>query len=443
MSLQKCHYASQICFLALLLVWCSRTSAAPGLDALIGDQPAGQNIRKLIIALEQLQSAPDGDTSGSASGTLKDTLTLLQASRDPVAVRDALKQLLPELAAHQVLKRTRLPGFSSFPRRRLQSLENTREQPFSRDPGAGSSGYGFSGSGLAGNGILWLGSDTSFQPSTGIWLQAFSDSSEQNDRNDVNGFDADSSGLAVGLERDISPNTRLGIAFSRTDADVDSNRFGRDKSTSDDYSVYSSTYFGNLSLSTNLSYSDNQTDRVRVVRIQTDAGARTFALQSDIDSQQISALVSLNWNRNFDNGFTLSPLVSLSYSKLETDDYLERGAGELSLLVSTDDEEQIIGALGVSLSYATQQGNWLVLPELHVALEHDFRTDDTKTFSRFRGTRFGFESRGYSIEENRLRGGISLGFLHFAGFSMQLGIDLERKDDYHYLAGLIGVRYGF
>ncbi len=389
------------------------------------DQNTPTNVVKLIAVLNRLQS--------QSSAELKDTLTLLEASQDRVRVRQALKQLLPELAAHQILKQRHNDRYRQNRGQGRPGIEkpNTYGESYPKLYRA------------ALNGVTWLNSKDDFEPMSGIWLQTFADTSEQNDRDDINGFDADSRGVAVGFDRDISKTTSLGISYSRISTDVDSNRFGRDDVTSDEYAGYSTSYFGNVSISTSINYSANRTDRVRVIRIQTDAGARLFALKSDIDASQLTGSVSIGWNTTLLDNIELSPFLNLSYAKLKTDDYLERGGGELNLLVETDDEEQIIGGIGLSLSYSHEAGNWLITPGFHLALEHDFKGDDTRTFSRFRGTDFGFESRGYSIEENRVRGGVSLGLIHYAGFSLQLGIDAEAKDDYTYLAASLGIRYGF
>ena len=381
--------------------------ADPVPDSVVSDQDKLGNLIRLAVYLEGLSGTAQGETAD-----LIDNLRSASAER----VRESLRSLIPELAAHHVLRR-------SFARPRLRRDDDVHAASVSSF-------------------VHWLNSDGEYQSTTGLWLQGFSDSSEQNDRDDVNGFESDSRGFTLGFDRSVADGVALGIMFSRVDTEVDSNRFGRDDVTVDEYSAYTAFFWGRQYFSMNLAYSDNVTDRLRPIIIPILDVPVVVPLASEITSKQ--------WATSASYGFTLSrrgwrfgPFASLAYAELTTDDYVERSTRELSFIVETDTEETLIAGVGFGLGYDYLGDSWIVAPSFQLAVERDLKADPTTSFSTIRGTAFGFDSSGYSIEETRVRYGVGLNLIHISGFSASIYYDAERKNDYSYQAGIIGVQYDF
>ena len=411
-------FATRIRPCLISLICLSLSAAAPAAAAAVSDAvDAGE--RNFIELARALDAAAAG-----ASGELADVARLLAIAQSRDAIRNAFRALLPELARHQVLKQQRA---HRRPGRRVEGSRGTPILLASVDA----------------SGIDAAPLEATKQPRTGLWLQAWADRAEQDDRDDINGFESDTSGISIGLDRAFTENWTLGLSIARQTGDVDSERFGQDDLESFEVSAYTSLSAGHNVFSATLGFADSETDRERTVVITTDAGNRAFGLVSDVNSERLAG--SLSWTGIYSNqaALTLSPFASVGFSRLQTDDYVESGAGNLSLLVETDDEDELIGSAGVSLGMSRVTGNWLLAPNVTVAFEHDFKTDATRTLSRFRDTRFGFESSGLSVEENRWRFSVGFQALHVQGFAISLALETHRKDDYHYDAAIIGVQTQF
>ncbi|MCZ6889431.1 MAG: autotransporter outer membrane beta-barrel domain-containing protein [Gammaproteobacteria bacterium] len=401
--------------------------AEPVADAVDPLQDRHRNLIRLAVYIDTLRANAEDAR-----------LLPISADQDipPRALLDSLRSWLPELASHHVLRKSfsrTIPRKHSRPKRIAPALSAyiTRfDEPAAYDPSA-----------LPPT-IFMPTVMPALMPTKGIWIQALTDSSKQKDREGIDGFESDGESISVGFDRSIASNVRTGVRYARTGTKVLSNRFGRDDLKSDEITAYTSLGSGRHSLSLNFSYSDHETERVRPILIPTADSVRVVALFSQINASQWAS--TLSYGASFgSNAVRVSPFASMTYANLTTDDYLEAGPGDLSLLVATDDEEQIVGAAGVGFGIDWVAGNWLMAPSLQFAIDHDFKADQTTTFTRIPGSDFGFESSGYSIQKTRLRTGIGFTAIHIKGLSAYANVTIEHKRDYDYLGAIIGLQYDF
>ncbi len=398
--------------LLLLTLVLPASSLGAALDDIDLTAPEARNLAGLVALFRDRREA--------LTGELADVAERLEAAPSALAARLLLRQLLPELARHRAARQasTQRAGTFSETRRR-------------RGSGSSPRGNGFA------NAVTWLTSvdpASAAVPRTTVWLEGSTDSAEQDDRDGIDGFDSDASGMMLGLSRELRPGFNLGIAGGRTSADVTTPGRGRDDTDSDDYLAFSNLTLGAHQVDFLVSARISDTDRARLLLIPRDGEIRRIVLTSEVETEEL--LISAGWRYDAElaDGWYLTPGVTLSHVGLATDDYLETGGGELGLLVETDDEEQLLASASLGLGRFIVAGPWALTPAMFLSVEHALKTDDTVTTSTFTGTRFGFTARGYSVEKTRISGGLSLGAYHLSGFGASLGVIHERQDDYRYTA---------
>jgi len=396
---------------ALLLMPASALAAA--LDDIDLSAPEARNLAALVTLFRDRRDELDGE--------LADVAERLDSAQSGLAARLILRQLLPELARH---------------RASYQARSQTRLVPRVRPSDAGTTTPGNRSNGFA-NAITWLSSvdpASDVAPRTTLWLEGTRDSAEQDDRDGIDGFDSDASGVMLGLSRELRPGFSLGIAGGRSSADITTPGRGRDDTVADDYLAFSNLALGAHRVDLLASVRSGDTDRQRLLFIPRDGEIRRIELTSEINTEEL--LISAGWSYDidFDEGWYLTPGLTLSHIRLATDDYVERGGGELGLLVETEDEEQLLASASLGIGRFILAGPWALAPTVFLSVEHALQADDTVTTSTFTGTRFGFTARGYGVQETRLTGGLSLGAYHLSGFGASLGVVHERQDDYRYTA---------
>ncbi|MDH3643292.1 MAG: hypothetical protein OES38_14415, partial [Gammaproteobacteria bacterium] len=164
-------FATRIRPCLISLICLSLSAAAPAAAAAVSDAvDAGE--RNFIELARALDAAAAG-----ASGELADVARLLAIAQSRDAIRNAFRALLPELARHQVLKQQRA---HRRPGRRVEGSRGTPILLASVDA----------------SGIDAAPLEATKQPRTGLWLQAWADRAEQDDRDDINGFESDTSGIS-------------------------------------------------------------------------------------------------------------------------------------------------------------------------------------------------------------------------------------------------------
>lgn len=256
-----------------------------------------------------------------------------------------------------------------------------------------------------------------------LWGKVFASQSTQNSVKNVAGYDADSTGLAIGY--DFRPNhnqkANLGIAFTYSGADVTGKGAGR--STQDINSANIAFYgdaqtfgggfveaqlsFGTSSVSTkrNVTVGVNQTDSVRGEYSVSNIGGR-IGYGYDIKS----------------NNHVVTPIASLSVNQSTPEQYSEKG----SILARKIRGESITQAiLGASLGYVgnIQQGdNAIIKPTAKLNVGYDMKGDKAEATTSFINSTSTTKVTGN--DPDRMKYGGSLGITYEQDvFSMSLNYD--------------------
>ena len=418
-----------IFYLGLLI---SAPLASANIDAAVADQ-SDANLSRLASLLGQLQQR------GASRGDLSDVLTSLNQSQQPQLIRRSLRSLLPAVdRATAIRAQAKIRAWRHRNKPATQRVRHSR-------PGSASSVLNF-GSYSPTMYATESSSSTNPRQSATWWLQAWQDRAEQSADDLFDGFDAEQTGASLGMDFALNPQLTVGLSYSTYSGEVDSNIFGLDDQQGDQLSLSAIWSNGNHSLSAQVSRSEDEIDRQRLMLVLTETTLRTFRLRSDIKATQTSYGVEYSYSLLPDptstSNMLFTPFAGLSFDTIDTDDYVERGSDTLSLLVRTEQEEQFSGYLGASLGFAWFSDNWTFLPSISVAFEHDFKADPTVTTSRFRDTPLSFDTEGLEIEENRWRYTVGISLLHRNNVGVGLSYQGQRKGDYEYDGVVLNLQMG-
>src|SRR5690606_36344671 len=141
----------------------------------------------------------------------------------------------------------------------------------------------------------------------------------------VAGYDADSYGMVVGADSEVTDNFRAGLALTYGNTDVDGKDTNRSQADIDSYQV---SLYGDVDLGDNVfvsgqiayMYSDIDTTRYNV------GGVAGNTARANFNSNQYSARAEVGRKYAFDNTFSLTPSALVNYNYLDVEDYTERGA---------------------------------------------------------------------------------------------------------------------
>jgi uncharacterized protein with beta-barrel porin domain len=261
-----------------------------------------------------------------------------------------------------------------------------------------------------------------------MFLQAFGSVVEQDDKivgqGHQSGYDADTSGVAFGIDSITNGGTVIGLSVSMSNTDLEGK--GTGKATNDIDSYTASLYMdktgdaGYLEGSVTFGISENAAART----ISTAGIARSY--KGVYDNQQISVKLGGGLPYEASNGAYVTPFVSVTGTLIESDAYTEvsdTAADVLRLRVDQDDVNSIVGTVGIKAHYDTGKG----VPMFSLALNNEFGDKDMVTTNTFQGAGAAFKTTT-AIEE--LSATLGLGYTFTNGNTdVNVGYEAEANDD--------------
>ena len=272
----------------------------------------------------------------------------------------------------------------------------------------------------------------------GTWVKVFGSHADQNKRNGIQGYRAETWGMALGADMMITEKSLVGISGSWASADVnhDSNGGGTDVKS------YQASLYGSWNIKTPLymnwmaSVAKNKYDTTR----NTIVGNFKQTTIADFDGMQYGARAELGYVYG-QEAFHVTPSLALTYSHLDFDEYREKGTSTANQVIAYDDVNALLAGAGVKFSYDYDMKKSLVVPEVHANIAYDVIGDEQKANARF--VQFGptYETSGASAVRANYNAGASLTTYGDSGLGLSLSYDYNWKRSYHAHAGFIKVRY--
>lgn len=272
-----------------------------------------------------------------------------------------------------------------------------------------------------------------------VWVQGFGGSADQDDRDGVRGYTADSYGFAIGGDTQVNDRSRVGIAFSYANTDVDSYLGDSDIDT------YQATVYADYDAGDwyaegliGVGFNDYETTR-------TTYGTSGVA-SGDSDGLQYTVKVEGGYRLPLDGGLNLTPVGSLQYTHVDQDDYTETGSTSTTpiLTVNPDDISKFEIGLGAKVDYPITDGGITYVPELRAKYVYDIVGDEVETTSNFVGvTGTSFKTQGFDAQQHSFNFGAGLAIHAQNNITVSFDYDLEAKADYDAHTGAIKAKFAF
>ena len=262
-----------------------------------------------------------------------------------------------------------------------------------------------------------------------MWVQGLFNHSKLDDTSKAYGFDADSSGVAMGAEKYINDDVKVGLGYAYTNTDIDG--FMRDTDvdthTAFVYGEYkpSNWYVNGIASYGWSDYSEDKT--ISGIGVKADYDVETFGLQAmtGYDMQV--------------KGFGLTPEVGLRYVHISQDGYTDSADQK----VSGNDSDILTGVIGAKVSKTwTLENGMNIKPEARIAATYDLMNDDVNSVVTLAN------GSAYMVEGDALdRFGMEFG----AGVTAELNDNVEFalgyegkfREDYQDHTGLVNLKYKF
>ena len=262
-----------------------------------------------------------------------------------------------------------------------------------------------------------------------MWVQGLFNHSKLEDTSKAYGFDADSSGVAMGAEKYVTEDTKVGLGYAYTSTDIDG--FMRstdvDTHTAFVYGEYkpSNWYVNGIASYGWSDYSEDKT--ISGIGVKADYDVETFGLQAmtGYDMQV--------------KGFGLTPEVGLRYVHISQDGYTDSADQK----VSSSDSDILTGVIGAKVSKTwTLENGMNIKPEARIAATYDLMNDDVNSVVTLAN------GSAYMVEGDALdRFGMEFG----AGVTAEvndnvefaLGYEGKLREDYQDHTGLVNLKYKF
>lgn len=268
---------------------------------------------------------------------------------------------------------------------------------------------------------------------TGAWIKVLSADASQGTRNQVSGFDADSSGIIIGADGKLNDFTTLGVAYSYVLSDVNSNNGNKTDVHTSAFTGYGGWEKGPIDINGSITYGLSKNESKRFIG--------DTAAKADYDSDLFALDLTAGYRFPIKNSLTIEPLVGARYTNVKSDSFSEKGSAAALSTGSQRLEKAELG-FGVRADGSYPVGKGLLKPEARLMAYHDFTQDETSTTSSYVLGGTTFLSTGASPAADSYEA--SLGLDYSVGkVTVGVAYDYATQSDFHADAFSLKARLDF
>ncbi len=273
---------------------------------------------------------------------------------------------------------------------------------------------------------------------TSFWAEAFGSKATQTNVSGNDGYNANSSGFAIGLDKKIDKELTVGIAGIYANSAIKSSDSNK-KTNINSYQInlYSGHNFEKFFINNLIGFGINEYNSNRSISAagvisNAKYHGQNYVLRSEIGTHQ-----------KLENDFVLTPSLMITAARNSIDDYDENGAGTLNLHVKNNSTNFLEGRLGSILSKNFKYKDGLLTPNISASYGYDFIGKSQKATANFIGQNATFTSSAAKIAQGSLRIGAGLKFYSKDNFSLSADYFFEHRNKFNSNTGLIRGKYNF
>ena len=267
----------------------------------------------------------------------------------------------------------------------------------------------------------------------GVWVQALSSNMDQDGRGGDNGYSANSSGVAVGVDGRLNDNTRVGVAYSYLNSNIHSDQGNKTEVQGNALSLYGNWSLQNWFVDGSLSYGVNDNDSKRHIASTTAKGS--------YDSQALSASVIGGYSFKASDSVLIEPRVAARYSSVHMDSLHEKGS---SAALNTGSQRYEVGELGAGLRVAGNLplGAGTLQPEATLMAYHDLMGDRVAQTSSFVNGGSTFSVTGASVARDSYEASVGVNY-QVSAFSVGASYTRQARSGFDADGVMLKARYAF
>lgn len=265
-----------------------------------------------------------------------------------------------------------------------------------------------------------------------VWAQIFGSTATQDKVGTIDGYDADSSGLALGWETEKSGDL-IGLSVSYSNVDVDGKSATASKT---DAASTQAAVYGTYGKATDwmVGYAIGSNDTSRTINF----GGLNSTAKGSYDSDIFSSKVG----HTFDASGSFTPKADLSWTRIMNGSYTETGAGNLGLVVGSSTNDIVTARVGVEFAQHNESNGTVTIPRFSVMAGYDLVNDGAESSVSYIGGGTAFTTKAAAPEKVSLD--LGFGVDHVSDDStVSLNFNANLRDAYESMTGDITFKSKF
>jgi autotransporter family porin len=263
-----------------------------------------------------------------------------------------------------------------------------------------------------------------------VWGKSFGSRADQNSQSGTAGFAADTGGLALGVDAEVSPGSRVGLAYGYAKTRVTGHTDVSGTGQNADIATHVLALYGNTPMAADLDLvyqadvglSNNKGSRF------INFGGLNRVATSSYQTHTLHAGVGLNKTLTLSEATTFIPGVRADYVWLRSEAYSETGAGGLNLNVAGNTTEALLLGADARLVHRLDARSSL---SANVGLAYDTINQQGLIVSNYAGAPgLSFSTTGMEHSPWLMRAGMAYSHKTAAGTDLALRYDAEGRDGF-------------
>lgn len=278
-----------------------------------------------------------------------------------------------------------------------------------------------------------------FEGNRNFWMKPFGSMADQNDRNGVAGYKANTFGLAIGVDGAVTKSLRIGGAFAYAKSDINGQSSIAPQSALVD--VYHLLGYGSYSI-------DDRTEINFQAGIgqNENKGRRQIAFtsslaSSDFSSETANVGVGIGRTYRLSTQTSVTPSVRLDYTWIKDKAYSETGAGLLNLNVSGRETDALIVGADGKVAHQLNDQTTLIA---NLGVGYDTINKQAAITSAFAGApSAAFVTYGIDPSPWLARGGVGGVYKTKSGLEITARYDAEYRESFLNQTASVKARWAF
>lgn len=211
-----------------------------------------------------------------------------------------------------------------------------------------------------------------------LWARGFGQMLDVDGDPEAPGYDQDTGGVVGGIDFAVGQNSLIGVAAGWSTTDVDFSTPG-DNADVDSFQVgaYGSAGFGRFYLDAEVAGAFHDLTTTRVLNLPNPPGGTVAGANYDARSLSATAEFGGVWRSG---NWLFQPNAGLAFTDVDTDTFIESGAGDFNLIVNGSDAQSLASTLGARIATQFKSGGMRIMPEISASWRHEFE-DDRQSFT--------------------------------------------------------------